>query len=502
MAQSAEEVSVRVTIGKFVGRGHTSTLTSRSKRISKLFQFADGVFDQFRINYGEGLTPTEQTLKHFGERSFLRFWSHANPLATPSQELCDVLVVCGDYVIVFSDKSIDFQFHKDEQIAWRRWYREAVAKSAWQLNGAVRHLFELQRPIYKDRSCTVPLGIPMPSPERARVYRVAVVSLSKEVNGEIPPQPFLAVDGAVTGDQHVDDGATPFRLGDVSPDSEFVHVIDFAGLWAVLSELDTITDFARYLDTRRAFIRGQAHNSAASEWCMLTRHLLSFTDDGDPLPLDSANPGFTRLSNAEWQAESTKAAFRGRNEANRDSYLWDYLVDHQAEMIEQQSFEFSTYSSVQEAERVVRHLALETRLNRRLLGRAWKEACLIAVHDQAANIRTVPHSDKDATTYVFFTLMKPGGMTDDQYRRRRRDLLKNMVLASLVDVPTSEVIIGIASDLGRIPDSYDLLHFNVAEDANQDSIRADAKACWDLKKRVFEDPRLKVLDERDIPPSG
>lgn len=461
-----------------------------------------GAFDQFRINYGEGLTPTEQLLKYFGERSFLRFWSHANPHRTPSEELCDLLVVCGDYVIIISDKSNDFQFGKDERIAWRRWYRAAIAKSVRQLNGAVRHLFELQTPIYKDRSCTVPLGIPMPSPEKAKVYRVAVVSLSKEVNDAQPPQPFLAIDGAVTGDQHVDDGATPFRLGDVSPDTEFVHVIDFAGLWAVLSDLDTITDFARYLDARRVFIRGQALNSAASEWCMLTRYLLSFTKDGEPLPLDSANPGFTRLTNGEWQAESTKAALRARKEANRDSYLWDFLVDRQAEMIERQSFEFTTYTSVQDAERGVRHMALETRLRRRLLGRRWMEACLSAEPGQAANLRTVPHGDNDATTYVFFTLKQPDGMADEQYRKRRPDLLQNMVLASLIDVPTSKVIIGIASELGQEPDSYDLLHFNIAEDANQDTIQADAKAAWGLKRQMFRDPRRTVSDERDIPPIG
>jgi hypothetical protein len=111
----------------------------------------------------------------------------------------------------------------------------------------------------------VPLGIPLPSTERAKVYRVAVVSRSKELNESEPPQPFVAIDGAVTGEQHVHDGATPFRLGDVAPDAEFVHVIDFAGLWAVLTELDTITDFACYLDARSAFIRGHAFNSAAND---------------------------------------------------------------------------------------------------------------------------------------------------------------------------------------------------------------------------------------------
>jgi hypothetical protein len=278
--------------------------------------------------------------------------------------------------------------------------------------------------------------------------------------------------------------------------------MDIAGLWAVLSDLDTITDFAQYLNARKAFIRGQIGNSAANEWCMLTRYLLSFTADGDPLPLDSVNPGQTHLSNAEWQSESTQAAFRARKESNCVSYLWDFLVGHEAEMVERQSFAFSTYSSVQDAERVVRHLALETRLNRRLLGRAWKEACQIDAPDQSANIRTVHHSAEDATTYVFFTLRQAGGMADGEYRQRRRHLLQNMVLASLIDIPTSKVIIGIASELGQEPDSYDLLHFNVAEDANHDSLQADAQSCWDLKKQVFGDPRRTIIDERDIPPVG
>src|SRR5262245_30555479 len=121
---------------------------------------AFGEFDAFRINYGEGLTPTEQLLKFFGERSFLRFWSHANPHVTPTQELCDLLVVCGDYVIIFSDKGVNYQSHRDEQVAWRHWYREAIKESVKQLSGAARHLFALQAPIYKDKACTIPLGLP------------------------------------------------------------------------------------------------------------------------------------------------------------------------------------------------------------------------------------------------------------------------------------------------------------------------------------------------------
>jgi len=130
------------------------------------------------------------------------------------------------------------------------------------------------------------------------------------------------------------------------------------------------------------------------------------------------------------------------------------------------------------------------------------EACQTAEPGQTANLRTVPHGDNDAATYVFLTWKQRDGMADDQYRRQRPEFLKKMVLASLVDIPASMVIIGIASELGQEPASYDLLHFNVEEDANQDTIQADAKACWDLKKQMFRDPRRTVSDEWGIPPIG
>jgi hypothetical protein len=462
---------------------------------------AFGEFDEFRINYGEGLTPTEQLLKFFGERSFLRFWSHANPHVTPTQELCDLLVVCGDYVFIFSDKGVNYQPHRDEQVAWRQWYREAIKESLKQLKGAVRSLFVLQATIYKDKTCTVPLGLPLPSPERAKVYRVAVGSLTKEGDDSVLRQPFLTIDGGIAGDEHGDDDATPFRLGDVSPDTDFVHVFDFAGVWAVLAELDTVTDFARYLDARKAFIRGGGRNSAATEWCLLTRYLLSFTNDGDPLPLDSANPGFTRLGDGERQAESTKAALRTRKEANRDSYLWDSLIKRQAEMVEQRSFEYSTYSSVQDTERVVRHMALEARLNRRMLSKMWKEACLIAAPGQTINLRTAPHGRDNATTYLFLTMAQPEGMPNDQYRSYRCELLKQLVLASLIDYPTTKIVIGFSSELGQIPDSRDHLCFNVEEGAHAETLPADATAAWEFKRRILGDPKHSVITERDIPPT-
>ncbi len=232
---------------------------------------------------------------------------------------------------------------------------------------------------------------------------------------------------------------------------------------------------------------------------MLTRFLLGFTEDGDPLPLDNADPDHTYLSDAEWQSKNTKEAFRSRKEANRDSYLWDTLVERQARMVERQGFAFSTYSSVKETERVVRCMALETRRRRRLLGRAWMDACLIEEPSLPANIRTVPPDDNNSLTYVFVTVKQPDDNSIELYRERRRTFLTCMVLASLIDFPESKAFIGLASELGQEPASYDLFYFNVAEDANPDTIWTDAKRYWDLKKQAFREPQLTMTDVRDIP---
>jgi hypothetical protein len=297
-----------------------------------------------------------------------------------------LLVVCGNYVVIFSDKSVDFQSDVESTIAWKRWYKEAIGKSVRQLNGATRHVFSLRSQIYKDKACTVPLGIPIPTYDRVRIYRVAVVSVSSEVNdteppvpflrvavvsvsSEVndtePPVPFLKINSRIISNQHLMENASPLVVGDVAPEKDFVHVMDVAGLWAVLSDVDTISDFTQYLDARAAFIRGKESNSADSEWAMLTRYLFSFDEDGQSIPLDHADPGAAHLVDAEWQSEQTRSALSDRRSENRKSYLWDTLIEDQAQMIEHQSFEYSTYNSVKDAEQVVRFMALETRLNRR-----------------------------------------------------------------------------------------------------------------------------------------
>jgi hypothetical protein len=69
-----------------------------------------------KINKSKGTTPSERILAQLCEGTFLNLWSYPNLYKdqgkkggnSDGKELCDLLVVCGNDVIIFSDKSIEF----------------------------------------------------------------------------------------------------------------------------------------------------------------------------------------------------------------------------------------------------------------------------------------------------------------------------------------------------------------------------------------------------------
>ena len=96
-----------------------------------------------------------------GEQAFLNLWSYPNLFYDKKKngkgdgkELCDMLVVCGDDVIIFSDKHIKYQSDKPPQIAWPRFFRKAIMESVVQINGANNWMTRFPEKIYTDPSCT------------------------------------------------------------------------------------------------------------------------------------------------------------------------------------------------------------------------------------------------------------------------------------------------------------------------------------------------------------
>ena len=96
----------------------------------------------------EGTTPSERALARLALKAFLSLWSYPNVYSDEGRssgkgdgkELVDLLVVFGTDVLLFSDKHCEFQLGADVKVAWPRWYKRAIEKSARQLAGAEHFL--------------------------------------------------------------------------------------------------------------------------------------------------------------------------------------------------------------------------------------------------------------------------------------------------------------------------------------------------------------------------
>ena len=67
-----------------------------------------------KVHRNKGSTPSEAFLADLCDRTFLDLWSYPNPYKAPGKELCDLLIMCGGDVILFSEKSIPFPDSGDE----------------------------------------------------------------------------------------------------------------------------------------------------------------------------------------------------------------------------------------------------------------------------------------------------------------------------------------------------------------------------------------------------
>lgn len=96
------------------------------------------------IQRADGVTDAERKLKLLCDRSFLSLWSYSGIYRDQGdtlrggdgKEVCDLLVVFEDHIIIFSDKDCVFPNSGDTKRDWVRWFKRAVLKSAEQVWGA------------------------------------------------------------------------------------------------------------------------------------------------------------------------------------------------------------------------------------------------------------------------------------------------------------------------------------------------------------------------------
>jgi len=205
--------------------------------------------------------------------------------------------VCGDDVIIFSDKSISWPDTGDIALRWSRWYRRAVKKSVDQIRGAERWLRDFPERIFIDPICTQRLPIALPPLGQRRVHGIAVAlgaqAACREYFGD--KNRSLAIVPSLKGQRHTTDVMGwhgPFAIGDVDPGDPFVHVFDETALDLVMLEMDTMSDFVRYLEERKGAIREERFVLAAGEAELVALYLQSANASGEHVPRISRMKSF------------------------------------------------------------------------------------------------------------------------------------------------------------------------------------------------------------------
>lgn len=446
------------------------------------------------IKRGEGLTDSERYLAALADRTFLDLWSYPNPFTDrgrngkgPGKELCDLLVVCGDDVIVFSDKSISWPATDDKQLAWARWYRRAVEKSVDQIRGAERWLRLHPKRIYLESSCSTPLPIDLPDSTRMRVHGVALALGAQSACSThfSDPDGSLMVSSDLKGHiDHVDPSRKsymPFAFGDVDPVGSFTHVFDQTALNLVMREMDTVADFVTYLRAREHVIRSSSI-WAASEADMLAAYLQCEDSDGRhffPTALSHGGAADDHLTIEQglYDRYVARPERKAKIAADRISYVWDRLIGtFTSNLIAGTSVTVAGMeSTIALAERPARAMALENRLARRMLGDAFSGAMDEAIrHNQDRFARVLTRSEGFADPeagYVFLVVAYRGFWEKhgyDAYREFRAGLLRAYCEVAMFRHRNLKRMVGIATDApskmtGKHGGSEDLMLVEISE---------------------------------------
>ena len=406
-----------------------------------------------------GVNDSERLLAKLCQKSFLSLWSYANLFTDEDlregkgsgKELCDVLVVFGDDVIIFSDKHIAFQTDKDLDVAWPRWYKRAVSGSVRQLYGACNWLKRFPDRVFQDAKCTRPLPVRLPPAERARYHLVAVTRGSLDACKRYFDGGFgtPVIDTMVVGDAHL---TAPFRIGIPLPNKPFVHVFDEFSLELIHQEQDTIKDFTAYLTARENFL-GNAGVAifAAGEEQLLSAYLMYMDGENHSFLPGSASqesaPDLINFDSSFFENLQRNTKYLAKKEADKLSYFWDDLVEKFIRLGDHKLVRPDIVQSLDHMEEGLRIVASESRFRRRILAEAFEQLAIKAARTPGSTIfRTVLSEQGEELIYVFLIIARREGEPYDAYRHRRSFMLSSYCMCAKLKFEHATTFVGLGFD--------------------------------------------------------
>lgn len=420
------------------------------------------------ISKSTGTTKTERYLAKLCERSFLSLWSYPNLYTDEGRknskgsgkELCDLLVVFGDHVIIFSDKNVDFKNSGNLQVDWRRWVKRAVLESARQVYGAEKWIRERPDRIFLNKQCTERFPLRLPDPVKAKFHRIVVaLNVTKRFNQHVGGRGTLILKPEIIGSRHLE---VPFHIGQIDPEKGYIHIFDDISLDIILRERDTAYDFVEYLLRKEKFITSGQLGMAAGEEELLAYYLSKLNpNDEHDFPIEQGV--IEVITEGLWDHFRQLPQYINGKKENEASYFWDWLIEQFAVHMIKGTMEFSSGDQLDDNAMALRIMARENRFSRRILSKAFMEK-IESTPPHKRKVRVMFSPQFQDVGYVLLLYPKPADIDMASYkehRKKRTGLLSAYCKSFKAKHPELNIIVGIASEpKGTGSGSKDLLYLD------------------------------------------
>lgn len=342
----------------------------------------------------------EKIVHDLAIKTFLTDWSYPNPMIKPGKELCDLLVVFDEIAIIWQIKDLKL----DNQ---GRYKKAEVDKNLRQIAGARRQLFDL--------NTKIELSNPRRGKEIFNPKSIKSIYLISVLMGE-GEECYSGLEEVKGHDVHV------FT-------KEFIEIC--------LNELDTISDFCKYLEAKEQFFANKNVIIAGGEQELLATYI---RENRSFKTYEKADKIF--IDGDIWKGLLKDSRFIKKKEMDRISYGWDSIINR-------------IHEGSSKYEVVARELARANRFERRYLSKVFVDAHARSHEDKSgANLyrRILP---SDGITYCFLF------MDDPEPRTRRKNMLFAICYFARGKFPQNKKIIGIATEKKIMPTcSYDYVLFD------------------------------------------
>ncbi|MCX9133908.1 SEC-C metal-binding domain-containing protein [Aeromonas veronii] len=376
-----------------------------------------------------GINDSERYLATLSEKTFLSLWCYPNVYTDEGyskskngKELCDLLVVFENKIIIFSDKNIVFNQEKDIKVAWKRWFKKSVLESASQLFGAESWIKNHSDRIFLDKKCEnkFPIAIPKNGLE---IFLIAVTKNSSEPakkyydNFAKGSTGTLVQNYNMSLEQCLDN---PFNISDSFPSKTFIHILDELSLDLLISKLDTIHDFTTYLIEKERAIRTNHLRVIHGEEDLLGYFYSNIEQDlagRIELPNQGSSCEYI-IQEGFWDSFIKTNEYKIIESYRKGSVHWDEMISNFSEHILGASVYHGKENSFESHEIALKYMASENRLSRCHLCKSFLIKFSSVPHNaRSALVMESPQHEGRIYTFLFFP--RSDGMSDSDYRECR-----------------------------------------------------------------------------------